>query len=316
MLDVGYLVAFLGGLLALLSPCSALLLPSFFAYAFGGPTRLLARTGVFFLGVAAVLVPLGAGSGAFAAQLTVHREALILTAGWAIIALGVVQVLGGGWSVGPAARIQQRMAERGTWMSTAGLGAAYGLAGFCAGPILGAVLTVAAAGRDPVRGAVLLGVYALGMAAPLFALAGLWERFDVGHQTWLRGRAFRLGPLTLHTTSMISGLLFVAVGVVFVFFNGATAILTPDARVALSIEDTVTALGARVPDAVVLLILAAAVVVILTWRLRRTPSRPRDDIGPDPARTAGSITTVATGGHADPTAPGARSWPAEQGRCG
>ena len=31
--DVGYVAAFAGGLLALLSPCGALLLPSFFAYA-------------------------------------------------------------------------------------------------------------------------------------------------------------------------------------------------------------------------------------------------------------------------------------------
>src|SRR5882757_3470016 len=129
--DIGYLAAFLGGLLALISPCSALLLPSFFAYAFGGPTRLLGRTGVFFLGLAAVLVPLGAGSGALAAQLTEHRAALIVMAGWAIIALGVVQMLGGGWSVRPAARIQAQMAARGTWVATAGLGAAYGLAGFC-----------------------------------------------------------------------------------------------------------------------------------------------------------------------------------------
>jgi cytochrome c biogenesis protein CcdA len=254
-----------------------LLLPSFFAYAFGGPTRLLARTGVFFLGVAAVLVPLGAGSGAMAAQLTTHREALIQAAGGTIIALGLVAILGGGWSAGPATRIQQQMAQRGTWMSTAGLGAAYGLAGFCAGPILGAVLTVAAAGRDPLRGAVLLGVYALGITAPLFALAGLWQRCDIGGRAWLRGRGCRLGPLRLHSTSTLSGLLFVALGVVFVFFDGAAALLTPDARVALSIEDTVAALGADVPDTAVLGALAAGVVVIVVWRLRHSPARrPRD----------------------------------------
>lgn len=33
-MDIGFVAAVLGGLLALLSPCSALLLPSFFAYAF------------------------------------------------------------------------------------------------------------------------------------------------------------------------------------------------------------------------------------------------------------------------------------------
>ncbi|WP_009945137.1 hypothetical protein [Saccharopolyspora erythraea] len=36
MTEIGLVGAFLGGLLSLLSPCSALLLPSFFAYAFNG----------------------------------------------------------------------------------------------------------------------------------------------------------------------------------------------------------------------------------------------------------------------------------------
>ncbi|MDQ2706649.1 MAG: cytochrome c biogenesis CcdA family protein [Actinomycetota bacterium] len=277
MLDVGYLAAFAGGLLALLSPCSALLLPSFFAYAFGGASQLLARTGVFFLGLAAVLVPLGAGSSALASLLTVHRAVVIVAAGWLIILLGVVQILGGGWSVRPAARFQQRMAARGTWVSTAGLGGAYGLAGFCSGPILGAVLTVAAAGGDPLRGAVLLGVYALGMAAPLFVLAGLWQRFDLGRRAWLRGREFRVGRLRLHTSSTVSGVLFVVIGVVFLLFDGTAGVLGPSASVALAAENTVAALGAHVPDAVVLLAVAVAVVSIVTWRLRRTPTRRHTD---------------------------------------
>lgn len=288
MLDIGYLAAFLGGLLALLSPCSALLLPSFFAYAFAGGSQLLARTGVFFLGLAAVLVPLGVGSSALASLVTVHRWALILTAGWVIIALGVVAILGGGWSMGTAARFQQQMAARGTWVSTVALGGAYGLAGFCSGPILGAVLTVAAVGGNPLRGAVLLGIYALGMAAPLFALALLWQRFDLGRRTWLRGREFRLGPLRLHTTSTISGLLFVAVGVVFLLFDGTAAFLAPNARMALAVENTVAALGAHVPDTVVLFALAAAVAVTVTWRLRHTPARAHADAESTPSQSAGA----------------------------
>lgn len=277
MLDVGYLVAFSGGLLALLSPCSALLLPSFFAYAFGGGSQLLARTGVFFLGLAAVLVPLGVGSSALGSLLTTHRSAVILTAGWLLIVLGIVQIMGGGWSSGTATRLQQQSAARGTWVSTAVLGGAYGLAGFCTGPILGAVLTVAAAGQDPLRGALLLGIYAMGMAAPLFALAGLWQRFDLGRRAWLRGRRFRLGPVRLHTTSAISGVMFVAVGAVFLLFDGTAGFLAPNPRLALGVENIAAALGAHVPDAVVLAVLAVAVAAITWWRLRRTPARGHAD---------------------------------------
>ncbi len=269
MLDIGYFAAFLGGLLALISPCSALLLPSFFAYAFAGTTALLARTGVFFLGLAAVLVPLGAGSSVLASVVTLHREALIQLAGWVIIGFGVVQILGGGWSLRPAARVQQRMAASGSWVSTVGLGAAYGLAGFCSGPILGAVLTVAAASGQPLRGAALLAVYALGMAAPLFILAALWQRFDLGRRGWLRGREYRLGRLRLHTTSTVSGVLFIAVGVVFLLFDGTAGLYSTGTGTTLAVQNAIAAAGAHVPDGVLLGTLAAAVLIVIALRLRR-----------------------------------------------
>jgi cytochrome c biogenesis protein CcdA len=51
MTEVNLLAALAAGTLSLLSPCSALLLPSFFAYAFASRTALMARTGVFYLGL-------------------------------------------------------------------------------------------------------------------------------------------------------------------------------------------------------------------------------------------------------------------------
>lgn len=274
MADLGYAAAFLGGVLALLSPCSALLLPSFFAYAFGGRTELVARTGVFLLGLAVVLVPLGAGSGALTSVLTAHRSVVITTAGAVIIALGVVQLLGGGWALSSAVRLQARMARRGTWLATLGLGAAYGLAGFCSGPILGSVLTVAAAGGQALRGAALLAVYAVGMALPLFVLALLWQRFDLGVRRWLRGREYRLGPLVLHTTSTISGLLFIAIGVLFVVFDGTAGLTGAAPATAAGAENAAISLGNSVPDLAALGVVAALVLGVVAWRLVRQRTRP------------------------------------------
>lgn len=297
MLDIGYLAAFLGGALALLNPCNALLLPSFFAYAFAGRTMMVARTVVFFLGLAAVLVPLGAGTGGLAAILTIHRMVLIVAAGIVIIAFGLVQILGGGWSLQPAARFQARMAQRSTWVSTAGLGAAYGLAGFCSGPILGAVLTLAAAGAAPLRGALLLTVYAAGMTAPLFVLTAAWQRFDLGRRKWLRGKAFRVGFVQLQTTSTIGGLLFVATGAVFVWLGGSAGLPTLDPRIALRVETAAAALAAHVPDTVVVLVLFAVVAFTLRWRLRDLTGQPghlhgapsaQIELRPTPGRSGGS----------------------------
>ncbi|MDL5158866.1 cytochrome c biogenesis CcdA family protein [Actinomycetospora termitidis] len=275
MPDLGYAAAFLGGLLALLSPCSALLLPSFFAYAVSGRTELVARTSVFLVGLAVVLVPLGAGSGALAGVLTQYRTEVVTAAGVLIIVLGVVQILGGGWAFAPAARFQSRMARRGTWLATLGLGAAYGLAGFCSGPILGAVLTVAAASGQAVRGAALLAVYAVGMAVPLFVLALLWQRFNLGSRRWLRGRTFHVGPLTLHTTSTVSGLLFVVIGVLFVVYDGTAGLVGADPATAAGAENTAVAVGSSVPDLVVLGVVAVVTLAVVGWRLRSSLSSSR-----------------------------------------
>ncbi|MGP3638765.1 cytochrome c biogenesis CcdA family protein, partial [Streptomyces sp. 24-1644] len=96
--DIGYFAAFLGGLLALVSPCSALLLPAFFAYSIDSASRLLARSGIFYAGLSTTLVPLGA-AGSYAGRLFYgHRDALVLGAGWLIIALGVAQIVGLGFA--------------------------------------------------------------------------------------------------------------------------------------------------------------------------------------------------------------------------
>lgn len=273
--DVGYLVALAGGVLALLSPCSALLAPAFFAVAFSGRTRLVARTGVFTLGLAAVMVPLGAAASAVGALFALHRAAFVTGAGVLVIVLGVVQILGGGWSLRPAQEAGSRLAGRGTWVATLALGAVYGFAGFCTGPILGAVLTVAAASGSPARGAALLAVYALGMAVPLYVLAALWDRFDLGRRRWLRGRPYALGPLRLHTTTTISGLLFVLVGVLVLVFDGTAALgsllgVPGDAGPAASAQEWVTSMAGRVGDGALLGVLALVVVVVTVWRLRRT----------------------------------------------
>lgn len=262
-MDVGYLAAFLGGLLALLSPCSALLLPAFFAYSIDSTGRLLARTGIFYLGLATTLVPLGA-AGSFAGRLFYgHRELLVPIGGWLIVALGVAQIVGLGFAPRRLREVSGRIRPT-TALSVYALGAVYGLAGFCAGPVLGSVLTVATVSGNPVYGGMLLAVYALGMAVPLFVLAALWDRFDLGRRRWLRGREIAIGSrFRMHTTSLLSGLFFVLLGALFLAFDGAAGLpgLT-DVDGAFAAETWARRVGDAVPDAVLLAVLAAAAVAV------------------------------------------------------
>ena len=276
MTDVGLLAAFAAGGLALLSPCSALLLPSFFAYAFASPRALIGRTLVFYLGLLLTLVPLGTGASAASSLFYGHRPLLIAIAGWTIIGLGVLQLLGRGFTIPGSRRLQASLAARGGdgWASTLLLGAVYGLAGFCSGPVLGAILTVAATQDSPLQGGLLLAVYALGMALPLYDLAVAWDRFDLGRRPWLRGRTLSWGRWRVHTTSLVSGLLFVAVGVVFLRFDG-TAGLTGSLGVGdltdveYAAQWAVTEWTSGIPSWVVLVVVAA-VAGVVAWRRTRS----------------------------------------------
>jgi cytochrome c biogenesis protein CcdA len=282
MTEVGLLAAFAAGVLALLSPCSALLLPSFFAYAFASRSALLLRTAAFYVGLLLTLVPLGTGAGAASSLFYGHRALLIAVAGWSIIALGVVQILGKSFAMPFAGRLQawssRRSAGGATWVSTVALGAVYGLAGFCSGPVLGAILTMAATQDSPLQGGLLLAVYALGMAAPLFVLAALWDRFDLGRRSWLRGRMLHLGPVRVHSTSLVSGLLFVAIGILFLRFDGTAGItgvlgLGDTTDLEFEAQRWISDAAAAVP-AWALPAAIAVVAGLVAWRRTRHSSRP------------------------------------------
>ncbi|MFF4219876.1 cytochrome c biogenesis CcdA family protein [Streptomyces nondiastaticus] len=276
MTDIGYLAAFLGGALALVSPCSALLLPAFFAYSLASPGRLLARTGVFYVGLATTLVPLGVASTAASRLFNGHRDLLVTAGGWIVIAMGAAQILGLGFASKKAQAAAGRITPRSA-ASTFLLGCVYGLAGFCAGPILGAVLTVTAVNGNPVYGGSMLAVYALGMALPLFVLAVFWDRFRLGGRRWLRGRELRLGRLRLHTTSLVSGLFFIGIGVLFLAYDGTTGLPgLLDADQEFRLEELASRVGNAVPDYALL----AGLALVVAGVLARIALRPgKDDSG-------------------------------------
>lgn len=277
--SIGVVGAFLGGLLSLLSPCSALLLPSFFAYAFDGVGKLVQRTAVFYLGMIAVLVPMGAGVGAVGSLLTVHRSTVTMVAGLVVIALGVFTALGGGFRFGGRFGPDAGATARGTGvLNVAVLGAVYGLAGFCSGPLLGAILTVALAGGSPVQGGALMAVYALGMAAPLLLMALLWEKFDLGSRPWLRPRSVEVGPVRTNSLSLIAGVVLVVLGVLFIVTGGTAGlggVTTVDQQFAM--QEWLTTVSGAVSDLWVVLGVLVLVAVGLVVYLMRGARRASDD---------------------------------------
>ena len=200
MVEASFLASFFG-VLSLLSPCSALLLPAFFAYSFQSRGDLVGRTAGFYIGLCTTLVPLGMGISAVSSLVYGHRSTLITVSGLVIIAFGVIQVLGAGSCSGRSNACG--VVSGSSLVATFSLGAVYGFAGFCSGPILGAVLTVAVTSGSALRGAGLLATYAAGMVAPLFIMALLGPPRP-GAPPLAEGREISLGALRLRPTSSLA----------------------------------------------------------------------------------------------------------------
>lgn len=224
---VSFIAAFLGGFLALLSPCSAALLPAFFAYTFKAKRDLLRMTFVFYLGLVAVFVPLAFSTSLIGNFLVRNRETFIFGAGVVLIVLGILELAGIG--LGALTRLLPGV-RAGSGKRTVGavflLGATFAIGGGCSGAILGGILTLAAASGSTLQATSLLLVYALGMVTPLFALALFFERSPVLRRL-LVGRTFHYRLLgrerQLHTTSLLSGLLLLFLGIILVSFRGGFA---------------------------------------------------------------------------------------------
>lgn len=280
-MDIGYAGAFLGGVLTLLSPCSALLLPAFFAYAFATKTRLVARTGLFYLGLLSTLVPLGVFAGVLGSLVTEHRTVLVGVSAAIVIILGVVQISG----IGLPSALAPTVRAGTTRVSVFALGTVYGVAGVCTGPILGSILTVAAVGSNAVYGGMLLSVYALGMASPLFILALIWDKLGISGRRWLRPRPLRLGTWSNSWLMIISGTISIAIGVLLLVSEGTAGlggVLT--VREQFTTESLVTEAAAGIPNLMVAGAATLALAVGVGLYFKNRQAEPAKDRTPDDAQ--------------------------------
>lgn len=257
-MSLSLLGAFLGGVLTLLSPCSVMLLPAFFAYAFSSPGALLARTGVFFLGLATALVPLGLLAGSLGAWVNQHRFTLVTVAAVLVILLGLTLLLG----VRVPGLVPQRGAESASIASVFALGTVYGLAGVCAGPLLGAALAFAAFGGNPLLGGLVLLVFAAGMTLPLLVLAALWNRVPAV-RALVRPRELVVGRWRNAWTNVVGGALTIAIGILLLVTQGTASLGgVLGATTQANLEASVMRWSSAVPDWV---LIALFVVLVGVW---------------------------------------------------
>jgi cytochrome c-type biogenesis protein len=189
--NVPILAALAAGTLSFLSPCVLPLVPPYLVYLTGTSLERFADAKpeprvwretlgaalLFVFGFSTVFVALGASASAIGAVLRAYSSELGIFAGIAIMAMGL-HFLG----LTPIAWLmrEKRLAVAkpvGLWGAYM-MGLAFALGWTpCIGPILAAILAVAAAEATVLKGAGLLAVYSLGLGVPFIVAALAVEPF-------------------------------------------------------------------------------------------------------------------------------------------
>ncbi|MDX1414545.1 MAG: cytochrome c biogenesis CcdA family protein [Candidatus Promineifilaceae bacterium] len=185
-------LAFVGGLLSFLSPCTLPILPAYFAFAFQSGRRQIAiNTVVFMMGLASMFALLGASASVLGRLLLQNQQLLLLFGGSLVLVFGVMSLLGRGFT-GMSQTTDAAVDNRSLWGSFIfGLTFAVGWSS-CVGPILGAVLTLAAQTASVGNGAMLLFIYALGLGLPLIIVSTFFGRASRDSMLWrvMRGKGW------------------------------------------------------------------------------------------------------------------------------
>ncbi len=209
----GVFVAFTAGLLSFLSPCVLPLVPSYIGFLTGMTVADVARRRriavlhalCFVGGFTLVFLALGAGASALGSALAYYKPIIARVGGVLIILFGL-------WTLGVVKldflqREQRVQLDRKPvgFLGSGLVGMAFA-AGWvpCIGPILGAILGLAATQASFWHGMALLAAYSAGLAVPFLLAALALETFLEWFQRFRRH---------LGTVKAVSGVLLIVVGI-------------------------------------------------------------------------------------------------------
>ena len=195
--SVSALAVLVQGLLSFFSPCVLPLVPLYLGYLAGGARqageeesrrRTLINTIFFVVGISAAFFLLGFGFTALGQFFNQHTAIFTLAGGIVILAMGLWQLLGPGfsrelrlpfrldrWAMGPLPAFIMGFTFSFAWTP-------------CVGPALTSVLILAGSAQTQGRGFLLIALYTLGFVVP-FVLVGLFTQrvlaFFRSHSRWL-----------------------------------------------------------------------------------------------------------------------------------
>jgi cytochrome c-type biogenesis protein len=212
------IIAFVAGVVALAMPCCfSVLLPSYFAQSFKQKARLIGMTLVFSFGIATIMLPLALGVVALAQTIRASHSLVFVIGGFLMIILGFWTH----WGQGMLPRLQLPVnLNKNDVLSVYTLGVFSGAATSCCAPVLAGVLVLSALSAGIFEGLLIGFTYVLGMVFPLFVIAIAWDKYVPNGENPLKGRLLHFNKfgreVTIHSSKLISGLMFVTMGIVTV----------------------------------------------------------------------------------------------------
>jgi cytochrome c-type biogenesis protein len=214
------ILAFFAGLTSFLSPCVLPLVPGYLSMISGVGLeelktpqanlmrRVMVNSIVFICGFSVVFIALGLAATGVGQVLGMYKHTLARIAGVVIIIFGLhltglfkIKAL---YTDARLHNVKGSSTPLGAFVI--GFAFAFGWTP-CLGPILSGILAVAAEQSTLVKGALLLGVYSLGLAMPFLLTALLMERFL---KFYSRFRSH------MHALEIASGGLLIALGILLV----------------------------------------------------------------------------------------------------
>lgn len=212
---MGLAVAFAGGALSIATPCSWPLIPGYLAYVSGvgaGETgqarRVLGASALFVVGFGLVFTALGATASVIGSFLARQTTLFVRVAGAFVIVMGLATL---GLLRVPFLYRERRLDLSRIRSGPAGavpLGMAFAFGWTpCIGPVLAAIMAVAASTPTASQGALLLFVYSLGMGIPFLLFALVYAK---------AGKTFRFVRDHGRMIERVGGVLLVGIGVLLV----------------------------------------------------------------------------------------------------
>ena len=182
---------------------------------------------IFFLGFSAVFVTMGVIAGFIGEQslAVIQKGWLVIIAGIFMIILGVLSLRGK--KVCSFFKFSNKWGDDFLGTFLFGIFFAIGWTA-CLGPILAGILGIGAILGNVGYSALLLFFYSLGNLLPLFVLSIFYDKFNLSESKFIQGKILTFSFLGkkfyVHSTNLISGILFIIIGIVLLVYRGTSII--------------------------------------------------------------------------------------------